>query len=103
PSYKNAAHRARAAVGSEAASARGCAVVTKPSILETHLFAKPWFDPKGIILAMESRDNKVVGAVIAGFGASENDQKVDPTRGVVAVLMVHPQHRRKGIGRGLLQ
>jgi ribosomal protein S18 acetylase RimI-like enzyme len=101
--YKNTDTPALAALWNEAASARGCAVVTKPSVLETHLFAKPWFDPKGIILGVDSAGNKVVGTVIAGFGASDNDQKVDPTRGVVALLMVHPDHRRKGIGRGLLQ
>src|SRR4051812_42579357 len=99
--YRNTDTPALALLWNQAAVARGCAVVTKPSVLETHLFAKPWFDPRGIILAVQD-GGQVVGAVIAGFGASADGQKLDNSRGVVALLMVHPDHRRQGIGRGLL-
>jgi GNAT superfamily N-acetyltransferase len=99
--FKNTDTPALVGLWNQAAVARGCAVVTKPSVLETHLFAKPWFDPQGIILAVDD-DRQPVGAVVTGFGSTEDGRQLDTTRGVVALLMVHPQHRRKGIGGGLL-
>src|SRR5687768_399488 len=92
--YRNTDTPALAVLWNQAAAARGCAVVTKPSVLETHLFAKPWFDPRGISLAVDEETSHVVGAVVAGFGSSEDGQQLDESRGVVAVLMVHPQYRR---------
>jgi ribosomal protein S18 acetylase RimI-like enzyme len=100
--FKNTDTPALVALWNLAAVARGCAVITKPSVLETHLFAKPWFDPKGIILAVQG-NGQLVGVVLTGFGSTDDGQQLDASRGVVAVLMVHPEHRRQGIGRGLLE
>ena len=45
---------------------RGAAYLRGTVLLEYFSFAKPYFDPQGLIIA--SADNHVVGFVHAGFG-----------------------------------
>src|ERR671938_100354 len=45
---------------------RGAAYVHGPGVLEYFLFAKPYFDPDGLIVALEG--SEVVGFAHAGFG-----------------------------------
>src|SRR4051794_15510490 len=47
-------------------TSRGAAPFRVTTLLEYFTFAKPYFDPAGMILAVE--DGKVVGFVHAGFG-----------------------------------
>jgi ribosomal protein S18 acetylase RimI-like enzyme len=68
-------------------------------LLEYFTFAKLYFDPAGLILALDG--DRPAGVVHAGFGGAAG-YTVDPSVGVVCWLGVLPAYRRKGIGRELL-
>jgi len=70
-------------------------------ILEIFTFSQPFFDRKGMILAVD--DGRVVGCVHAGFGPNADETGLDRTQGTLAALMVHPGWRRRGIGRELVR
>lgn len=69
--------------------------------LEHFIFAKPYFDPAGLIVALE--DGEVVGFAHAGFGPNAAQTALSHEVGVVCMIVVHPSHRRKGIGSELLR
>lgn len=68
--------------------------------LERHVFAKPYFDPEGFILAEE--DGQPVGFVHAGFGPDSTGARLDFTKGTICIIAVLPAWRRRGVGAGLL-
>jgi ribosomal protein S18 acetylase RimI-like enzyme len=80
---------------------RGAAPLRTPLLLEYFDFAKPYFDPAGLILA--TADGRPVGFVQAGFGPTDAGDALNKQTGVVCVLGVHPSYRRQGIGTSLLQ
>jgi ribosomal protein S18 acetylase RimI-like enzyme len=69
--------------------------------LERHVFAKPFFDPAGLILAEE--DGKLVGFAHAGFGPGPNEATLSTKVGILCAIAVRPGHRRRGIGSALLE
>lgn len=71
------------------------------AVFERSIFSKPYFDPAGLIVA--EINGKPVGFVHAGFGPNDNETAIDRQRGVICALLVHPDHRRAGIGRQLLE
>jgi ribosomal protein S18 acetylase RimI-like enzyme len=87
-------------VWNEAFTGRGSIRLRNSSPLEQYVFAKPYFDPAGLILAEE--DGACVGFVHAGFGANETGTAPAPACGVTCILGVRPSHRRRGIGSELL-
>ncbi|MBX9655658.1 GNAT family N-acetyltransferase [bacterium] len=80
---------------------RAFAVVRTCDALETLLFAKPYFDPNGFIIA--ESDGRIVGFAHAGFGATEDKQGIDHSLGAVYIVRVHPAFRNQGIGANLLK
>jgi len=82
-------------------SQRGAFRLRNATLLEYCIFAKPYFDPNGLVIAED--DGHPVGFVHAGFGptASESDLAFDA--GVVCAIAVRPSHRRQKIGGGLLR
>jgi ribosomal protein S18 acetylase RimI-like enzyme len=84
---------------------RGCCIVPKPSVFEAHIFSKPWFDPKSLLLAFDADQiaPPLVGAALAGFGPDEKAREVDTKLGIVSLIMVHPQYRRQRIATALLK
>jgi ribosomal protein S18 acetylase RimI-like enzyme len=71
-------------------------------LLEYFTMAKPYFDPAGLIFALE--EGRPVGFVHAGFGPGPADAyRPDPSAGVVCALGVIPSHRRRGVGGELLR
>ena len=70
-------------------------------ILEYFVFSLPFFDPKGFFLATEGEE--VLGICHASFPPVEDESRLDNTQGCISALMVHPDFRRQGIGRELVQ
>ncbi|MBI5759152.1 MAG: GNAT family N-acetyltransferase, partial [Planctomycetales bacterium] len=64
------------------------------------VFAQPYFDKRGLIVA--EVDGEAVGFVHAGFGSNVEGSQLDRGRGVISAIVVHPAHRRKGIARELV-
>jgi ribosomal protein S18 acetylase RimI-like enzyme len=99
--FRNTDPPALAEVWNEAFVGRGAVRLRHSSPLEHHVFAKPYFDPAGLILAEDN--GTTVGFVHAGFGANETETALSPTTGVICILGVRPSHRRQGIGSELLR
>jgi ribosomal protein S18 acetylase RimI-like enzyme len=80
---------------------RGAARPDLTEAFETINYAQPYFDPAGLIVAEQNR--QIVGCVHAGFGFTEDRSRLDPAAGVICVVLVRPDLRRKGIGRELMR
>ncbi len=80
---------------------RGAAKGFTPDALELFNFSQPYFDRHGLIIAHEG--DKCVGMVHAGFGPDETRSRLSHELGLICAVMVHPDQRRQGIGRELLQ
>ena len=78
---------------------RGAASGIAVDALETLNFAQPYFDRKGLILACEGAE--VVGFTHAGFGPNADESALSYEAGVICAVLVHPNYRRRGIGREL--
>lgn len=85
----------------EAGLGRGAATELDADSLETVVFAQPYFDRDGLILAVDG--DQVVGFVHAGFRATADEQHLAHEEGVIYALIVAPAHRRQGIGGELLR
>lgn len=71
------------------------------TLLEYFTFAKPYFDPAGLILALDGGD--AVGLVHAGFAPRAGGEALDTGRGVICALGVLASHRRQGVATELLR
>lgn len=80
---------------------RSAVQVRNSTPLEYFLFAKPYFDPAGLIVALE--DGVPVGFAHAGFGPNETQTALDHSVGIVCMVAVRPAYRRRGIGSELLR
>jgi GNAT superfamily N-acetyltransferase len=80
---------------------RGAVRVPSPTLLEYFTFAKPYFDPQGLVVA--EADGQPVGFVHAGFGCNESGTALNLKQGVVCALGVLPDRRRQGVGSELLR
>src|SRR5881227_3313044 len=83
-------------IWNEAFTGRGAVSLRNGSPLERLIFAKPIFDPAGLILAQ--KDNEYVG-----FAHAAMAQEAQPGAGVVCAIGVRPGFRRQGIGTELLR
>jgi ribosomal protein S18 acetylase RimI-like enzyme len=88
-------------VWNEALTGRGAVQLRTSSPLERHVFAKPYFDPEGLILAEEG--GKCVGFAHAGFGPDESGSALSTATGVTCLVAVRPAYRRRGLGSELLR
>jgi GNAT superfamily N-acetyltransferase len=86
-------------VWNQSFNGRGAAVL-RGNLAEFCLFAKPYFDPRGLVLALDGGDP--VGFALAGFGRRADGKGPDPRTGVLCALGVVPHHRRHGVGTELL-
>ncbi|HEY7330489.1 MAG TPA: GNAT family N-acetyltransferase [Gemmataceae bacterium] len=68
---------------------------------EFFLFAKPYFDPQGLIIA--EADRQIVGFAWTGFGPNDAENALDTNSGAICLLGVAPPYRRQGIGSELLR
>lgn len=79
---------------------RGAVQSLSSDTLETVVFAQPYFDRAGLIVACDA--DQIVGFVHAGFGATVDESRLDRGQGVICIAIVHPEYRRRGIGRELV-
>jgi ribosomal protein S18 acetylase RimI-like enzyme len=80
---------------------RGAVVFRGTTLMEYFLYAKPYFDPAGLIQACAGEE--MVGFVLAAFGPNADGSALNPETGMICLLGVHPGHRRQGIGTELLR
>ncbi len=66
-------------------------------------FAQRYFDRDGLILAIDSESDEVVGMIHAGFGPNDAHSDIDAGVGVICLVLVRPDFRRQGIGRELVR
>jgi ribosomal protein S18 acetylase RimI-like enzyme len=88
-------------VWNESLTGRGAVHLPGSNLLEQQSLALPYFDPAGLILAIEA--NQVVGFVHAGFGANQQQTGLAHQTGVICMVAVRPAWRRQGIGGELLR
>lgn len=79
---------------------RGAARPDSIHAFEVAVFALPYFDPEGLIIAEDN--GKVVGFVHAGFGFSDDLNSLNHDQGVICWLVVSQTHHRQGIGKELV-
>jgi ribosomal protein S18 acetylase RimI-like enzyme len=100
-SFQNSDPPGLAEVWNEALTGRGAVILRHSSPLERHVFAKPYFEPNGLVVAIEG--NRRLGFVHAGFGPNHTGTGLSTTTGVICVLAVRPEQQRQGIGTQLLE
>jgi len=79
---------------------RGLAQPMSPQLLEECVFAKPYFDRDGLILAMDGE--QPVGFVHAGFGPSSDGRQLSRTVGTTCMLMAVSHSQRSAVAAGLV-
>ena len=80
---------------------RGAVQPQSTELFEVINYAQPYFDSCGLILAESG--GEVVGCIHAGFGFQRDRSALDHNVGVICAVLVRPDHRRRGIGRRLVQ
>ncbi len=90
-----------AAIWNASVIGRRAIPIQAATLLEYFTFAKPHFDPEGMIFALA--DGKPAGVVHAGFGANADGTASDTGVGIICMLGVVPAYRRQGIGSELLR
>jgi ribosomal protein S18 acetylase RimI-like enzyme len=89
-----------AMIWNEAFTGRGGVRLRHSSPLENYVFNKPYFDPAGLIIAME--DEEFVGFTHAGFGPNPSQTELSRDTGIVCLIGVRPAYQGRGIGSELL-
>ena len=69
-------------------------------VFEVFNYSQLFFDPAGLILACDGP--QIVGLCHAGFCCSDDESRLDRSRGVICITLVHPNYHRQGIGRELV-
>jgi ribosomal protein S18 acetylase RimI-like enzyme len=99
--YQNADPPKILALWRECQLGRGAVDGVPCDAFEALNYGQPYFDREGLILACDGA--RAVGFVHAGFGANAEQSSLDHTQGVICAVLVHPQYRRQGIGRQLVE
>jgi ribosomal protein S18 acetylase RimI-like enzyme len=99
--FRNADPPGLTAVWNASFTGRGAALLPGPHPLEYFFFAKPFFDPEGLVVA--SAADQVVGFALAGFGSDPTGYVLSTEVGVTCLLGVLPDYRRQGTGSELLR
>ncbi len=70
------------------------------NILEQQVLAKSYFDPSGLIVAVDHE--QIVGFAHAGFGVDEDRRELSREMGVVCTVLVSPHQQHDEIAAQLL-
>lgn len=90
-----------ATIWNESMTGRGAARLRHAALLERTVYSKPYFDPKGLIVAVE--EGQAIGFAHGGFGPNPRETAMSRGNGVVCVVAVRPHYRGRGIGTELLE
>jgi len=99
-SFRNTDPPGLVEIWNDSYTGRGAARLRHSSLLERHAFAKPYFDPAGLIVAEE--DGRLLGFVHAAFGPNQRETVVSKGNGIICALAVRESLRHRGIGSELL-
>jgi ribosomal protein S18 acetylase RimI-like enzyme len=99
--FRNTDPPGLAMVWNEAFTARGSAPLRHSSPLENYVFHKPYFDPAGLIVAIDN--GQFVGFVHAAFGPNVSQTEICRNAGVICLIGVRPAYRRRSVGSELLR
>jgi GNAT superfamily N-acetyltransferase len=80
---------------------RGLIEHVSPDLFEQIVFAKPYFDYEGLIVARD--DGRPVGFAHAAFGPNEAGDRLSTELGVTCLVMVRPDCAEAEVAVGLLQ
>jgi GNAT superfamily N-acetyltransferase len=69
-------------------------------LLEQFVFSKPYFDPDGLIVALN--DGAPAGFIHSGFGPNDNETELSTEMGTTYLLMLHGDHRDAALSDQLL-
>lgn len=83
------------ALGRNAAEGFSC------DVFELFVCSPPYFDRKGLIVAMDG--SRLVGYVHASFAVNDEETALDKKQGIISAIMVHPEYRRRKIGTELIR
>ena len=101
--FRNTDPPALADVWNESHPARSAYPLRTPALLDRWVFSKPYFDPDGLIVAVDEADSgKILGYALAGFGPNGALSALDKTNGVICSVAIRPNARRYGVARGLV-
>lgn len=84
----------------ESGLGRGAARGFSYEALDRLLIGQHYFDPAGFIVAWH--ESQLVGFMHAGFRCNATESWIDRSAGAICAIVVHPDHRRNGIGRELI-
>lgn len=68
---------------------RGRLINMTPGIMEQYVFSKPYFDPRGFIVAEDGPE--LLGFIHAGFAPGNRSGDLDRDIGLICLMVVHPQ------------
>jgi GNAT superfamily N-acetyltransferase len=89
-------------VWNDTCSGRGCFPLKNAALLDRWVLSKPYFDPDGFLIAVDSETQKQVGFALSGFGPNTDQTGLCKDVGIVCTIQVLPTARRHGVGKELL-
>src|SRR5438105_11022816 len=93
--FRNTDPPALADVWNESHTARGAYPLRTPALLERWVLSKPYFDPDGLIVAVDEADGRIQGYALAGFAPTENLDALNFAEGVICSVAIRIADRRK--------
>lgn len=100
-SFRNTDPPSLVEIWNDAFPSRGAVRLRHSAPLERFTFAKPYFDPDGLIVAVEGTER--VGFVHAGFGPNADESGISYEKGILCALGVRAAYRQRDIGTELLR
>jgi GNAT superfamily N-acetyltransferase len=79
---------------------RGLTELISSDLLEQLVFAKPYFDCRGLIVAQE--EGRLVGYAHAGFGPDDQGERLSTELGVTCLVLVRPDCDQGAVAAALL-
>jgi ribosomal protein S18 acetylase RimI-like enzyme len=99
-SFRNTDPPAVAAIWRSRAEQLGLPRASSPDVFEQLVFAKPYFENAGLILAFE--EGRPIGFTHAGFGPNEKGSALSTAMGTTCLVMIEPGCAEAEVAAGLL-